>query len=116
MNITTILTILVIVATLVLAGTLVYLYLKDKTLEEIRADVYQLILKAEHQYKESGQGKQKMKWVVSQARALLPNWIQAFISEDALIYIIQKWFDAVKDLLDDGKYNQSVKKDGDTVE
>lgn len=84
-------------------------YLKSRSLEDIRNDVYQLILKAEHMYEESGMGKQKMKWVVSQARKLLPKWAQALISEDILMNIIQAWFDGVKDLLDDGKMNHSEK-------
>lgn len=84
-------------------------YLKNRSLEDIRADVYQLILKAEHIYEESGSGKQKMKWVVSQARKLLPQWAQALISEETLMNIIQIWFDGVKDLLDDGKMNDSSK-------
>ena len=84
-------------------------YLKSRSLEDIRNDVYQLILKAEHMDEESGMGKQKMKWVVSQARKLLPKWAQALISEDILMNIIQAWFDGVKDLLDDGKMNHSEK-------
>lgn len=84
-------------------------YLKQKGLEGIREDVYQLILRAEHIYKESGQGQQKLKWVVQQARGLLPKWLQIFITEDALMRIIDKWFLGVKDLLDDGKVNNSQK-------
>ena len=84
-------------------------YLKSRSLEDIRNDVYQLILKAEHMHEESGMGKQRMRWVVSQARKLLPKWAQALISEDILMNIIQAWFDGVKDLLDDGKMNHSEK-------
>lgn len=86
-----------------------YSYLKEKTLDQIRADVYQLILKAEHFYTQSSSGKQKLKWVVQEARKLLPGWMQALISEDAMQRIIQVWFDEVKDLLDDGKVNGSNK-------
>lgn len=86
-----------------------YTYLKNRTLDEIRGDVYQLVLKAEHTYKESSSGKQKMKWVVSQARKLLPGWLQIIMSEEMLEKIIQVWFDEVKDLLDDGKMNGSQK-------
>lgn len=82
-------------------------YLKEKGLDGIRTDVYQLILKAEHMFNESGQGKQKLKWVVQQARGLLPKWLQFFITEAALLNIIDNWFAAVKDLLDDGKVNNS---------
>ena len=106
----TIITILVIIATLVGLGITAYLYLKEKKLNEIRADVYELFLKAEHRYTESKQGKQKLKWVVPKARGLLPSWLQMFITEAALEKIIDLWFRAVKDLLDDGKYNKSVKK------
>lgn len=84
-------------------------YLKDKTLDEIRGDVYQLVLAAEHKYKESASGKQKMKWVVSQARKLLPEWVQTIVSDEIFEDIIQVWFDEVKDLLDDGKVNGSNK-------
>lgn len=78
-----------------------------KGLDGIRADVYQLILKAEHMYNESGAGKQKFEWVIQQARGLLPKWLQVLIPENALKKVIQKWFIGVKDLLDDGKVNGS---------
>lgn len=107
MNVTTIVTIIAVLVVVVMVGMLTYLYLKNKTLDDIRKDVYQLILKAEHMYYESGTGKQKLKWVVSRARSYLPGWLQVIITENALTALVQKWFDAVKDLLDDGKYNGS---------
>ena len=110
MTINTIIAILAIIVTLVGLGITAYLYFKEKTLNEIRADVYQLFLKAEHRYTETKQGKQKLKWVVSRARGLLPEWLQIFITESALEKIIDLWFRAVKDLLDDGKYNKSVSR------
>ena len=100
-----IIAVLVVVAVTLVAMTVVYL--KNRTLDDIRNDVYQLILRAEHMYEESGMGKQKMKWVVSQARKLLPEWMQMFISTETLEKIIQAWFDGIKDLLDDGKMNGS---------
>ena len=101
--------VLVIIAVLIVASVIWmgYAYLKNRTLDEIRGDVYQLVLKAEHTYRLSSSGKQKMKWVVSQARKLLPGWMQLIISEEMLQKIIQVWFDEVKDLLDDGKMNGS---------
>lgn len=100
-----IIAVLVVVAVTLVAMTVVYL--KNRTLDDIRNDVYQLILRAEHMYEESGMGKQKMKWVVSQARKLLPEWMQMLISVETLEKIIQAWFDGIKDLLDDGKMNGS---------
>lgn len=107
----TIVTILIIVLAVAALAACTYIYLRDKTLEEIRGDVYQLFIKAEHTYIETGSGKQKMKWVISKARGLLPEWMQTFITEEFLNKVVQAWFDAVKDLLDDGKINKSGKED-----
>lgn len=85
----------------------VFQYLKSKGLDGIRANAYQLMLKAEHLYKENDQGKKKLQWVVQQARGLLPTWLQIFISEETLTKIIDEWFKGVKDLMDDGKVNGS---------
>lgn len=104
--------ILTILVVMVVAGA-TYVYLRDKTIDEIRADVYQLILRAEHTFKESGAGNQKMKYVVSQARKLLPSWLQHFVTDELLENVIEKWFRAVKDLLDDGKMNGSSKEGED---
>lgn len=88
---------------------LAYQYAKMQGLDGIRQDVYQLILKAEHMYNESGTGKQKFEWVIQQARGLLPKWLQVFVTEKAMKEVVQKWFVGVKDLLDDGKVNNSQK-------
>ena len=96
---------ILLIVTIIIA----FQYMRARGLDGIRMDVYQIILRAEHMYKESGQGQQKLKWVVQQARGLLPRWLQLFITEDALMRIIDKWFLGVKDLLDDGKVNNSQK-------
>jgi len=94
----------------VITFVVVYQWAKHKGIEGIRVQVYGLILRAEHFYTESPAGKQKMKWVVSQARGLLPNWLQYVVSERALENIIEEWFKGVKDLLDDGKVNDSQRE------
>jgi hypothetical protein len=99
--------ILVIAVLVVITAVVVYQYAKAKGLEGIRKEVYELFLHAEHIYKESGQGEQKLKWVVQQARGLLPKWLQVIMSEEVLLKIIDWWFKEVKDLLDDGKVNGS---------
>ena len=106
----TIVTIVLIVIALSVIGAGIYFYVRDKSLSEIRAEVYQLFLKAEHNPEFGGFGKQKMKWVLSKARSLLPNWIQVFITDDFLEKVVEGWFRSVKDLLDDGKLNQSGKE------
>lgn len=111
MSIQTIITIIIMIITLLGSVIITYLYLRDKTLEDIRADVYEMFLQAEHTYLETGAGKQKMKWVIIQARGLLPSWARVMITEALLEKVIENWFRAVKDLLDDGKINRSVKKE-----
>ena len=103
-----IIVILIAVSLLLIA----YAYFKNKKLEEIRGDVYHLFLRAEHAIKESKAGQQKMKWVMSKARLLLPKWLQLLITDAAFEKIIQLWFEQIKDLLDDGKLNQSHSKGG----
>lgn len=100
---------LVVAIILVFAVVMLVNYLKNKNLDNIRTDVYQLILKAEHSFKESKAGQQKLKWVVQQARGLLPKWVQALVSEETLLQLVDTWFKGVKDLLDDGKMNGSQK-------
>lgn len=103
--------ILIVVIAILLIVTIVVViqYIKQKGLNGIREDVYQLILRAEHMYNESGAGKQKFDWVIQQARGLLPKWLQMLVPESVLKNLVQKWFDGVKDLLDDGKVNNSQK-------
>lgn len=84
-------------------------YLKTKTLDEIRQDVYKLFLKAEHDFKESHEGKQKMKWVISKARGLLPAWLKMIMTDEMFERLVQFWFNGIKDLLDDGKMNNTEK-------
>lgn len=107
MTMNTIFIIATIIITVLLLGVGVFFYLRDKTLDDIRADVYQLFLEVEHNPDYVKAGKQKMKWVLSQARALLPGWLQPFIPDTCLEKIVEGWFRAVKDLLDDGKVNKS---------
>lgn len=101
--------ILVIGVLLIVTLIMAFQYFKAKGLEGIRKDVYALFLVAEHEIKGTKQGQQRLKWVVQQARGLLPKWLQVFITDDDLMILIDKWFRGVKDLLDDGKVNGSQK-------
>jgi len=88
---------------------------KMRGFDGIRAQAYQYMLKAERIYI-SGEGRKKLKYVVSKARGLLPGWMQFFITDEALMKIVDIWFGEVKDLLDDGKVNDSACLEDDTDE
>ena len=83
-------------------------YITKKGLEGIRLDVYKLFVEAEKTFRASKQGQQKFDYVIHMARGLLPKPIQLFVSESMLKEAVQLWFDGIKDLLDDGKLNNSV--------
>lgn len=110
MTINTIVTIVLIVFALAVIGAGLYFYFREKSLEEIRVDTYGKFLEAKH----NGRlitGKQKMKWVLSQARLLLPKWAQVLVTDTLLEKVVQGWFEEVEDLLDDGERNGSVKEE-----
>lgn len=84
-------------------------YIRYKGLDGIREDVYQLILLAEKNFKGNKEGQEKFEFVIRQTIKLMPAWLQLFVTEKALRAIVQTWFNGVKDLLDDGKINESQK-------
>lgn len=112
MTINMILSIAIMVALVAACAILTCLYFKDKTKDEIRKDVYQLILQAEHQFF-YGQNTQKFDYVVQLARSLLPLPVQTIITvpflEAVFKKIIQELFNEIKDVMDDGKRNGSSK-------
>lgn len=111
MTINTIVTIALVITVLAVMGAETYLYVRRSTLDDIRQDVYQLFLMAEHNPKFANVPKERMVWVLKQARGLLPSWAQMFITDAFLAKVVQGWFDAIKDLLDDGRLNGSGKGD-----
>ena len=108
MTIDTIKTIVLITVGVIVIGIGIYLYFRNKSLDDIRADVYQLFLEAEHDPRYTTLPKERMVWVLQQVRGLLPLWLQYMITDAFLEKVVQGWFDAIKDLLDDGKLNKST--------
>lgn len=82
---------------------------KLEGLDKLREKAYELILDAEHMYTESGQGYYKLLYVWHKLKEQLPGWMRLFMTDDMLMDLIDEWFRAVKDLLDDGKINNSSK-------
>jgi hypothetical protein len=85
-----------------------YIYFKDATLDSLRADAYTLFLKAENTFAGTGNGKEKMDFVVNAIKHVMPKWLKLFISDEMLKELLQMWFNNIKDLLDDGKINDSA--------
>lgn len=103
------LTVIFIVMVLLFFIFLFVKYLQTLGLEKIRGKVYNAFLVVEHEF-QYGDNEQKFEYVVQLARSSLPKPFNFFITEKFLRNIIQLWFNLIKDLLDDGKMNNSIKK------
>ena len=110
MSTSTVMVIVLAVFTVVILAAFIYVFLRDRTLDEIREDAYKLFLQAEHDPRFKT-GKKRMVWVLSEVVKLLPAWVKWFLTDDFLEMIVEKWFQGIKDLLDDGKMNGSGKED-----
>ena len=107
MSFNTVVTVILIVSMAAIITTGMIFYLRDKTLNEIREDVYRLFLYAEHDPRFADAPKERMVWVLKQVRIMLPGWAQFLITDAFLEKVVEGWFRAIKDLLDDGKLNKS---------
>ena len=75
-------------------------------MEKVRKFVYQLFVEAENAF-QHGDNTQKFEYVVNLAKSAVPTPFNLFITEKSIRKVIQLWFDLCKDLLDDGRINQS---------
>ena len=96
-----------IISIAIIVAIIFLIYLLLKVNEKIRTKAYEFFLKAEHEFM-SGEGEIKMDYVVSNVYVYLPAIIRVFMTEENLKTMLQKLFDEIKDLLDDGKFNDSM--------
>ena len=97
-----------IVAVIILGIFLFVKAMQSIGLEKIREYVYELFVKAEHEF-QHGENKEKFEYVVCFAKGAIPSPFNFFITESLLRRVIQMWFYLCKDLLDDGKMNGTGK-------
>lgn len=93
----------------ILLAIILLVYMLLKLNKNIRQRAYKLFLYAEHNFV-SGAGESKLEYVVNNVYQYLPSIIRLFVSENMLKRVIQKMFDEIKDLLDDGKRNKSIER------
>jgi hypothetical protein len=89
---------------IVIAVFLIVKYIRHVGLESIRERVYKAFLDAEHDF-QYGDNVEKFEYVINIAKSAIPTPFNLFITESLLRKVVQAWFDLVKDLLDDGKFN-----------
>lgn len=87
-----------------IAVLLIVKYVRHIGLEAIRERVYKAFLDAEHNF-QHGENTAKFEYVLNIAKSAIPSPFNIFVTEKLLRKVVQAWFDLVKDLLDDGKFN-----------
>lgn len=95
---------------IIIVGIILLCYMLVKLNQNIRLKAYEFFLKAEHEFI-SGAGENKMDYVLENVYDYLPTIIRFFISQDMMKSLLQKLFNEIKDLLDDGKSNKSTKEE-----
>ena len=84
---------------------LLVVYLRNKSISDIRKDLYEVFLKLEHSITGTKAGQERLDEAVTAAYEMLPKWVRLVVSKDRLRKTVDKWFKEIKDLLDDGKLN-----------
>lgn len=97
-------TIILAVIGIVVAVFLIIKYFRHMGFESIRERVYRAFLEAEHNF-QHGENNAKFEYVLNVAKSAIPAPFNIFVTEKLLRKVVQAWFDLVKDLLDDGKFN-----------
>lgn len=88
---------------LVIIGYLVY----TRQWDRLRGMAYQLMLRAEKILSE-GVGAEKFALVFTELYNRIPPWFRLFVTREDLEVLLQRWYDAAKDWLDDGQINGST--------
>ncbi|PYG90365.1 hypothetical protein LY28_00248 [Ruminiclostridium sufflavum DSM 19573] len=98
---------------LVVIGALAYIIylIINKKWNKLRRIANKLMLQAEQTIVGSQKGQERFEQVLTQVYLLIPAWIRFFIPESLFEKTLQKWFELIKDGLDDGKLNNSAGKD-----
>ena len=97
-------TIVLAVIGVVVAVFVIVKYVRHLGLESIRERVYKAFIEAEREF-QHGENAAKFEYVINIAKSAIPAPYNLLITESLLRKVVQAWFDLVKDLLDDGKFN-----------
>lgn len=93
---------------IVITVILLVKYIRHVGFEAIREKVYKAFVVAENRF-QHGDNTAKFEYVINIAKSAIPAPFNLFITESLLRKVVQAWFDLVKDLLDDGKLNNTSK-------
>lgn len=98
---------LIVLLGLMVLGYIVYLVV-NRRWTRLREIAYKFIRQAEKAINGTKRGQDRFKLVLDQLYNLIPPWLQFFITRTFMEEKLQKWFNTIKDSLDDGKINGSA--------
>ena len=75
---------------------LLVVYLRNKSISDIRKDLYEVFLKLEHSITGTKAGQERLDEAVTAAYEMLPKWVRLFVSKDRLRKTVDKWFKEIK--------------------
>ncbi|OPJ57179.1 hypothetical protein [Alkalithermobacter paradoxus] len=93
---------------IVIVGYMVYIYKRfgeKVAIKEARELAYKLMLIAEKNFVN---GDEKFAWVVRKFYNMIPEYTKSLFTEKEIESFVQNSYDEIKDILDDGKKNNSV--------
>lgn len=90
----------------VILCTIAVLIMRTIGMEKVRKRAYAAFVEAENRFKH-GENEEKFEYVVNIVKKAVPAPFNMFITESLLRKTIQLWFNLIKDLLDDGRINNS---------
>jgi len=99
--------ILLTIVAIVYFGLIYKKYGKNAALEELRKNLYKLMLLAQKKFGNDA-GQMKFDWVVTKVYEAFPTSIKIFIDREDLLRFVQKTYNELTDFMDDGKINGSV--------
>ncbi|EPR11456.1 hypothetical protein [Ruminiclostridium papyrosolvens] len=85
-----------------------YLIVKQRW-SKLRELAYKLFRQAEKAVTGTKKGQERFDIVLNQLYNFVPAWLRLFIPRTYLEQKLQEWFNLIKDSLDDGELNNSVK-------
>ncbi|ACL77560.1 hypothetical protein [Ruminiclostridium cellulolyticum] len=101
-------TIIILIACIIYIA---YLIVKQRW-RKLREIAYKLIRQAETTITGTKKGRERFEQVMTQLYMIIPPWLRLFITQSLLEKKLQEWFDKIKDSLDDGIVNNSIKPPG----
>ena len=89
------------------------LLIVNKKWDELRGTAYRLMLHAEKVITGTKRGQERFETVFKQIYSLIPPWLQFFVLESDLKEKLQKWYNDIKDYMDNGKVDGSKPPDSE---